>query len=394
MCGDKLYMDKDLKTKVDDFLKECAELEEQNFETFVENISMKLGEYASKISTLSIDNLDKYSDEQTIKNEFYAFHFRLVDFKEYLKTPIEDFDSFCIEEEPDLTNSIKYYWKCQECYNKAKDYYKDRHINESYKRKIDHYITFCAHTISSFSFQTNQAEDMIVDLKNRLNTFLIAFHYQNSVSIMEKTFNDSLSVFNDKITKEETDISTSLKETKRKLDSAVDKAVTEAVQKNTTHTLTLMGVFTAVIAMVVSVAVTSSSWLSNANGASAIIAFVIPNLVIIIGIVLMLSFITFIYREGKKRQIFSAIVFGILITFAILFSSINIPKMITDVREGTVIHNRHILSENEFEIVKSTEEEPISFVFTFEFIEYTFEYDERLLHDGNLYFCEEHKTLE
>lgn len=387
-------MDKDLKTEVDNFLKECAELEGQIFETFIENVSMKLGEYASKISTLSIDNLDKYSDEQTIKNEFYAFHFRLVDFKEYFKMPIEDFTSFCIEEEPDLTNSIKYYWKCQKCYNKAKDYYKDKRINESYKRKIDHYITFCAHAISSFSFQTNQAEDMIVDLKSRLNTFLIAFNYQkkieSSVSSMGKTFSE----FNDKITKEEQVISDSLKDTKIKLDSAVDKAVTEAVQKNTTHTLTLMGVFTAVIAMVVSVAVTSSSWLSSANGASAIIAFVIPNLVTIIGILLILSFITFIYREGRKRQIFSAVVFGVLITFAVIFSIINIPRMITNVREGTIIHDRHILSENEFEIVKSTEEEPISFVFTFEFTEYTFKYDERLLHDGSLYFCEEHKTLE
>ena len=34
------------------------------------------------------------------------------------------------------------------------------------------------------------------------------------------------------------------------------------------------------------------------------------------------------------------------------------------------------------------------FIFTFNNINYEFEYDENLFHNGTLYFCEEHKTLE
>ena len=60
-----------------------------------------------------------------------------------------------------------------------------------------------------------------------------------------------------------------------------------------THVLTLMGVFTAVITIILSVATTSSAWLNNASGASAVIAFIVPNLVVIIAMVILLGIVLF-----------------------------------------------------------------------------------------------------
>lgn len=69
------------------------------------------------------------------------------------------------------------------------------------------------------------------------------------------------------------------------------------------HVLSLMGIFSAIITLIMSMVITSSSWLNNADGASAIIAFVIPNLIALISVFTLLSLIFFyLHRDTSAKN--------------------------------------------------------------------------------------------
>ena len=168
-----------------------------------------------------------------------------------------------------------------------------------------------------------------------------------------------------------------------------------------THVLTLMGVFTAVITIIMSVVITSSSWLNGAGGASAILAFTIPNLVAILAVITLLALV-FVYQKNfSPRQsngkgvawFFSALLAVILILSCVMgWVAISYTKPC----KASQVH--YIISPAEYsiteEINSQTNEKESYYEFVFEGINYKFLYDEKYMHDGNLFFCQEHQTLE
>lgn len=188
-----------------------------------------------------------------------------------------------------------------------------------------------------------------------------------------------------------------------------------------THVLTLMGVFTAIITIIMSVVITSSSWLNNASNSSAVLAFIVPNLVTLFAIVVLLSFV-YLYThdhkvpeettrksKNKKEKLYINVIHKhvsyIVIVFSMIVSISLVLISVTYRKESNIIHSRIILSPGEY-IVKDEiitpasidgaqpEEQRSFFQFSIEDKTYLVEYDESLTHNGNLYFCQKHGTLE
>lgn len=164
------------------------------------------------------------------------------------------------------------------------------------------------------------------------------------------------------------------------------------------HVLSIMGIFTAVIVVIMSLILTATSWLNNADGASVIIAFVVPNLIALIAVLVLLSVINLFFEKQKERskmQLFKpyipvALVTVLLLSVVIIFGVCK--------KESQIPHQQYVISTSDYNIIEideSEEERSEYFEIFFDGQRYTFKYDERYVHEkGRLYFCKEHNTLE
>lgn len=225
---------------------------------------------------------------------------------------------------------------------------------------------------------------------------------RKNVSESEKILENATSLLEeiqrvvDEANKTQDDSRTLLKRTKGKLDNIEHDMLT--------HVLTLMGVFSAVITIVMSVIITSTAWLNNADGASAILAFIIPTIVAVFAVTSLL-FIVFLYHiatTGFGNHSFrslcaSLILFAFLVTIAISTKTlVGLAKDYT--QKCAPDHTHTILTQSDYTVVNETKPDgsivDVYFEFTFNGENYRFKHNEAYLHDGKLYFCHEHKCLE
>lgn len=176
------------------------------------------------------------------------------------------------------------------------------------------------------------------------------------------------------------------------------------------HVLTLMGIFSAIITIILSVIITSSSWINNSDKADAVVAFVVPNAVALMAVTLLLSLI-FAHNHRNRIEakttkqniwdILKSILFYMIIIVIVLATIIS-SICLSLAEESSQSHILYILSPGEYivkeEIITPSgageEEKKTFFKFSIGDKPYLVEYDESYLHDGNLYFCEKHCTLE
>lgn len=167
------------------------------------------------------------------------------------------------------------------------------------------------------------------------------------------------------------------------------------------HVLTLMGVFTAVITIIMSIVITSGSWLNSADISSAIVAFTVPNLVTILAVIVLLTLI-FVYQKSfsndqNKSKGAIGIFVGLFVLIVILCGVMGwVAISCTQPSKATQV--LHVISPSEYIVTEEIDcesgEIETYYEFVFEGIKYKFPYNEKYTHDGNLYFCEEHETLE
>ncbi len=199
----------------------------------------------------------------------------------------------------------------------------------------------------------------------------------------------------------------------KKIKTEIESAKNSLEPQLITTVLTLMGVFSAVITIIMSIVITSSAWLNNASNASAVVAFIVPNLVVVFAIVVLLLMV-FSRKEAdivvipenrwdypdvaekalKKSRIQRGVAIAMIAVFTIgilVFSALEISS-------NDEPHVRYVLSQGMYEckILPCEEgEEPITVIeFEINGMKYTLPYDERYFHDGKLYFCEDHQILE
>ncbi len=180
-----------------------------------------------------------------------------------------------------------------------------------------------------------------------------------------------------------------------------------------TTVLTIMGIFTAIITIIMSVVITSNSWLNNANGASAVLAFIVPNIVVISSIILLLNVVfsrkkdriivvperdwdssrtvAEIAKKSKRNLICT-------VCFIVAFTAILVVFSLYEIKKSDEPHMRYILSPGMYqctEIINAdTEKTEVVIEFELNQKSYIIPYRDSYFHDGNLYFCEEHQKLE
>ena len=191
-----------------------------------------------------------------------------------------------------------------------------------------------------------------------------------------------------------------VKQVQKKLQKA-EKKLDDSEHNMLTHVLTLMGVFTAVITIIMSVVITSSSWLNNADGASAFFALAVPNLVAIFAVIVLVGLV-FIYQNGVlskpgKSKVVIWFLSGITALVLILTCLMGWCAIsYTQPCKASQVH--YVISPSEYsieqEINSETGKKETFCVFVFEGESFRFPYDNKYIHDGNLYFCKEHRTLE
>lgn len=232
--------------------------------------------------------------------------------------------------------------------------------------------------------------------------------------------------------------------------SKVTKKIKQLEKDTMDSHIAILGVYSAIITIVMSIVVTSSSWLNNADGASAIFAFIIPSAIVILSIAVLFLFI-FLYRKD------------IPYISAIQYSEKDMPKS-TDVKEGqetdraandgkiqntqndpkrkrkkekniqkqenrkrvaimisviiivaasiTVLtysalkyimpsensHQRYIIKQSQYSVTDEYDYEANCkrqyFEFNNEGKNHQFAFNEKFIHDGNLYYCDDHNRLE
>lgn len=246
----------------------------------------------------------------------------------------------------------------------------------------------------------------------------------NMIFLSCKSFLDNTRVVEDYNAKEVkleaaiTDLQNELVEKKKEIDNSlteaqqkVNKKLTEAENKMQdsehnilTHVLTLMGVFSAVITIIMSVVITATAWLNNADGASAILAFIIPSTVAVFSVVVLL-FLVFLYHNATtgsdthpiKSKTAKAL-FIILLVIVAALSGLLVWVATTQTQKCKPDHTHYIISSEEYTITKQEnsdlDKQDLYLQFKLGEKSYSFLFDEKYVHDGNLYFCKEHQTLE
>lgn len=232
--------------------------------------------------------------------------------------------------------------------------------------------------------------------------------------------------------------------------SKVTKKIKQLEKDTMDSHIAILGVYSAIITIVMSIVVTSSSWLNNADGASAIFAFVIPSAIVILSIAVLFLFI-FLYRkdipyiseiqysekdmseskdvkeeqetdekyknkekqkvkikirkkcknekniqkqENRKRMaIFIGVI--ILVSASITVLTYSALKYIMPSENS---HQRYIIKQSQYSVTDEYDYEANCkrqyFEFNNEGKNHQFAFNEKFIHDGNLYYCDDHNRLE
>lgn len=254
---------------------------------------------------------------------------------------------------------------------------------------------------SSFAFVVN----LDSFYQRRLGTFSEDINdkiqqVQDESSLVQKNAHDTISAYQEKIKKEIDKHRDDVKKDLENSQTAILGKIASSEHESLTNMITLMGVFSAIITIIMSLVLTSSSWLNNADGASALLAFIVPTFIVILAIGFLMMII-YSYntarlfsddqQKPKKYYIafFSILVIIVVVTSLLLWHAISRYTG----KESEFIHMRYILSPGEY-IIDGSVDEDCRYVFRIDGKEYVFKYNEMHEHDGSLYYCIEHNKLE
>lgn len=309
--------------------------------------------------------------------------------------------------------------------------------NQQTLEKIETYRIFVAIIITRVNMDDfNELSD--VENKNEKEHFLwnlwglqSNFTYMLSInSQLHDTLHSARRIYRD-VSQQEKKMSTHI--------NAAIERLKDSEHNTLTHVMALLGIFTAIITVIITLIVSSSSWINNANQSDAFLAFTVPTVIAITAVSVMMLFVyLFIHndktayekedgtefekevgKEGEKKKKRSnsidkskMISICIMVGIILLFSAILSLLFINTSHTKYASHVQYIISPDQYEIVEESEESSDNcqhntdcnchtkieikkyFEITFEGKKYRFEYKEKLKHDGNLYFCEEHEILE
>ncbi len=302
----------------------------------------------------------------------------------------------------------------------------------------------------------NKKNELTLKLLELNNRFLAFISFLKNSTAIYNAIASSVSKMNDLYLQTRTEINNSLENqkseienTKNKVNSVLNK-IRDSEHEILTHVLTLMGIFVGIITIIMSVVITSTSWLNNSSSASAIIAFIVPNAVVILSIAVLFLFI-FLYRkdipyisaiqysekdmseykdvkeeqetdekdknkekqkvkikirgkcknekniqkrENRKRM---AIFIGVIILVAASITVLTYSAL-KYIMPSENSHQRYIIKQSQYSVTDGYDYEANCkrqyFEFNNEGKNHQFAFNEKFIHDGNLYYCDDHNRLE
>lgn len=163
----------------------------------------------------------------------------------------------------------------------------------------------------------------------------------------------------------------------------------------------VMGIFTSIIVVIMSLVITSSSWLNNAYGASAIIAFVIPSCVAVLAVCALTAFLKLLIKDEMGKFI----PWIVVTVLTLIVGCVTIWKF---GNKEVASHNRLIFDVDKYSTVDpndATAERIINIDFTEKIIMSDGEHDvevvienqkesDCLIHNGLIYYCTTHSRFE
>ncbi len=135
----------------------------------------------------------------------------------------------------------------------------------------------------------------VLALMNSIQNAKYSFSVNNQIDHINLKAKNALQEVEKKFEIQKDEIAKNTTKTIRELEEVEGKMLS--------HVLSLMGIFTAVTTIIMSAIITSSTWLNNATGASAIIAFSVPNLVTLIAVISLMLLIFFTIERYTLRLI-------------------------------------------------------------------------------------------
>lgn len=263
-------------------------------------------------------------------------------------------------------------------------------------------------------------ESLLAELKKLLDDFTFSFEINQFVKNQTSQIKEQITSIikeverqkeklNEELEKQKKEIEETVRTEKAKIEEQsqqVDKKISDTEHNILSHVLTLMGIFSAVTTIIMSVVITSSSWLNNADGASAVFAFAIPNLVVLISIVVLMLLIVLynsVEKAHRKEQVnvASIIIIAVVLAIIIILSALMVEIAVSYTSPGENLHTRYVITPSEYRVI-ADESNELSYdignqrylEFNFGGIDYRFIYDEKYIHNGNLYYCGKHSQLE
>lgn len=316
---------------------------------------------------------------------------------------------------------------------------------------IEQYISFASIIscrIKENEFFNSSSESEIKSkniLERRVETILTNLQYAFYLTILSNRVNEAENVRAQakELETKITNIENNYNEKEQKIDQYIadcdkifldyKKRIDEFESKILSHVLSIMGVFSAIITIILSLITTTSSWINNATDTDLFFAFIVPNGVAIVAVFALMILVYYFLdyhkndksdddngkqndkpvdtKEEKKQSKKHKPVY-IMLSVVVLISALLLSVYIATQNIKSPAHVRYIISSEQYEVREDTEKSPHKcphnaecncqtfqetknyFEFTFEDKLYRFEYDESLKHGENLYFCEKHCTLE
>lgn len=253
-----------------------------------------------------------------------------------------------------------------------------------------------------------QAKGLLLKRLNTLNERFTGWWRVNSfLRIRFDQMSNSLNESQNEIT---TQLTTTLIKIQKETEDYTRK-IDDSEHNILTHVLTLLGVFSAVIVTIMSVVISSGSWLNSADSSDAMLAFIVPAGIIIIAIITLLSFVyAFQYNslnkttmnteqkasDSQKKKTDKNPIKGLYVTSGIV--AVGLGILIISLwwlqhQECKAIHTRYIIPIAECPVEMAKEEELV-YRIVYNDKEHDFPCEKAITHGDNLHFCIIHEVLE
>lgn len=235
----------------------------------------------------------------------------------------------------------------------------------------------------------------LTSLKNRISYFsdINTFMRSNQETFQRHMLKTQAEI-TQQLNKTVSDVNNEFEKTKKQLDDSEHNILT--------HVLTLLGVFSAIIITIMSVVITTNSWLNNAGTEGFMMALLVPGLIVIFSVIVLVSLVYAyhnIYSSDDKKKYIPFVIFLSVVTVLTIVLGCMLGSVIKTQRKScTATHIRYVIPESEYRLitepVPGTEDVNQYYNFTVDGENVVVPYNKNLVHDGDLYYCTECRVLE